>query len=180
MDASTSYLPDQTWYFSGQHHESAGNDVIVRLACTLMASDRITSVYSDPDFPQFNGSRNVKRILRDYLPMCIEAQSRTDLTPGQMMELNAAVAQCNDMLASTVADDAQTVAIETRLKSVLVKIGEMEAPVKPTVIEALLEKSLKLVSDTLWATHGPKGYSEIAKLNMKRAADVLQKLLALL
>ena len=41
VDASTSYLPDQTWYFSGQHHESAGNDVIVRLACTLMASDKI-------------------------------------------------------------------------------------------------------------------------------------------
>lgn len=180
IDASTSYLPDQTWYFAGQHHESADNDVIVRLACLLMSSDAITSVYSDPAFPQFNGSRYVKRILRDYLPKCIEAQSRTDLTSAQMMELNAAVDQCNAMLASTVADDAQTVAIEARLKAILVKIGVIEAPAKPKTADVLLEKTLKFISDSLWKKHGPKGYSEIATLNLVKAADVLEKLLGLL
>ncbi|HZK39267.1 MAG TPA: hypothetical protein VFD23_03835, partial [Clostridia bacterium] len=180
IDASTSFLPDQTWYFSGQHHECAHNDVVIKLAVTLMSSDAITSVYSDPDFPQFNGSRFTRRILRDYLPLCIEAQSRTDLTAPQMMELNAAVDQCNAMLASTVADDEQTVAIEARLKNILVRIGAIEAPVKATTADVLFEKSLKLVSDGLWKKYGPRGYSEIATLNIERAADVLKKLIGLL
>ncbi len=180
VDASTSYLPDQTWYFAGQHHEAADNDVIVSLACILMSSDAITSVYSDPDFPQFNGSRYVKRILRDLLPKCIEAQSRTDLTAGEMAELNAAVAQCNAMLASTVADDAQTDAIEARLKAILIKIGVIEAPAKPSIIDGILEKSFKYVSDRLWVMYGAKGFSEIAVGEFEQVTELLQRLIGLL
>lgn len=161
VDASTSYLPDQTWYFAGQHHEIANNDVAVRLACMLMGTDTITSVYSDPAFPQFNGSRYTKRINNDLIPAVTEALTRTDLSAADMTELNAALNEANAMLASTIADDAQCDAIEARLRAILVKIGVYSAPVPPKESDVMLEKTLKFISDQLWENFGPTGFSEM-------------------
>ncbi len=180
VDASTSYLPDQTWYFTEQHHESANNDVIVRLACTLMANNSITSVYANPDFPQFNGSRYTKRIIKDYLPKCVDALNRTDLSAADIAELNAAIGEANAMLASTVADDAQCDVIEARLKNILIKIGVFSAPVPPKTSDVLLERTLKFVSDRLWDEYGPTGYSEIAMIKVDQLMKVLVKLVGLL
>jgi len=161
IDASTCCLPDQTWFFAGQHHEIANNDVAVALACTLLATDRITSIYSDPNFPQFNGSRYTKRIINDYIPAVTKALTRTDLTAADRTELQAALDQANAMLASMVADAAQCNAIDARLYNILVKIGVYTAPAAPSFWDTLLEKSLKFTSDKLWENYGPKGYSEI-------------------
>ena len=59
IDASTSYLPDNTWFMSGMFHgmmvwEDFGKDLINK----LMLTDEIKDVYSDPDFPQFHTSSN--------------------------------------------------------------------------------------------------------------------------
>ncbi len=97
-------MPDRNWFFAGQHHEIADNDVAVALACTLLLTDTIDNVYSDPAFPQFNGSRYVKRITRDYLPKAIAALERTDLSAADRAELQGAIDAANAMLASTVAD----------------------------------------------------------------------------
>jgi hypothetical protein len=180
VDASTCYLPDQTWFFYGQHHEIANNDVAVHLACVLMGTDTITSVYSDPDFPQFNGSRYTKRIKNDLIPAVTQALTRTDLSAADMAELNAALAEANTMLASTVANDAQTDAIEARLRAILVKIGVYGAPVPPKSSDVMLEKTFKLISDRLWDKYGPTGYSEIIKIKLDDTAKLLQKLLGLL
>ncbi len=176
VDASTCYLPEQTWFFAGQHHECANNDVIVRLACILMAGDTITSVHSDPDFPQFNGSRYTRRIVKDLLPRCIEAQGRTDLSAADMAELNAAVDEANAMLDSTVADDAQCNAVEARLRNILVKIGVLEPPAQPETYEIIPEAAAKIVSDLLWDKFGPAGFSEIAKTELIKTIAVLIKL----
>ena len=180
VDASTSYLPDTTWFFAGQHHEIANNDVAVRLACMLMGTDTITSVYSDPDFPQFNGSRYTKRINNDLIPAVTQALTRTDLSAADMAELNAALAEANAMLASTIANDAQTDAIEARLRAILVKIGVYGAPAIPKTSDVLLERTLKFVSDRLWDKYGPTGYSEIAKIKVDELVKVLEKLVGLL
>lgn len=163
IDASTCYLPDRTWFFAGQHHEIADNDVAVALACTLLLTNTIDNVYSDPAFPQFNGSRYVKRITRDYLPKAIVALERTDLSAADRAELQGAIDAANAMLASTVADDDECVAIEARLFNILVKVGVYEAPTKPALWETVLEKSLKGVSDFLYKKFGPRGYSEFGK-----------------
>ncbi len=165
VDASTGYLPDQTWFFAGQHHEIANNDVAVRLACMLMGTDTITSVYSDPNFPQFNGSRYTKRINNDLIPAVTKALTGTDLSATDMTELNAALTEANAMLASTVADDAQCDAVEARLRAILVKIGVYSAPAKAKTSDVLLEKSLKFISDKLWDKYGACGFSEIVKTN---------------
>ncbi len=163
IDASACYLPESTWFFAGQHHEIAGNDVAVALACTILSTDTIKNVYSDPRFPQFNGSRNVKKITRDYLPKATDALARTDLTATDKAELQAAVDAATAMLASTVANDAQCDAIEARLFNILVKIGVYAAPGEVKASDAALEKTLKFISDKLWEKYGAKGYSEIIK-----------------
>ncbi len=59
IDASTSYLPDNTWFMSGMFHgmmvmEDFGTELILK----LMMTDEIKDVYSDPSFPQFHTSTN--------------------------------------------------------------------------------------------------------------------------
>ncbi len=62
IDAGTGLLPDQTFYFHNQDHEStARNDVIMKLAISLLIDNNFTSVNSYPDkYPQFNESRDAK------------------------------------------------------------------------------------------------------------------------
>lgn len=60
IDAGTGLLPDQTFYFHNQNHESTGrNDVIMKLAIDLLIDDNFTSINSYPDkYPQFNEWRD--------------------------------------------------------------------------------------------------------------------------
>ena len=62
IDAGTGLLPDQTFYFHNQNHESTGrNDVIMKLAVSLLIDKNFTSVNSYPDkYPQFNEWRDAK------------------------------------------------------------------------------------------------------------------------
>ncbi len=54
LDASTALLPDQTFFFYKQNHESTGsNEEIMNLAVELLTNDEMKDVYSNPDFPQF-------------------------------------------------------------------------------------------------------------------------------
>lgn len=60
LDAGTGLIPDQTFYFHNQNHESTGrNDVIMKLAICLLIDKNFTSIDSYPDkYPQFNEGRD--------------------------------------------------------------------------------------------------------------------------
>lgn len=59
IDASTSYLPDNTWFMSGMFHGMmVWEDFGLNLINKLMLTDEIKDVYSDPGFPQFHTSSN--------------------------------------------------------------------------------------------------------------------------
>lgn len=59
IDASTAYLPDNTWFVDGLFHGMTFWDDYTRvLMMTLLFTDNITDVYSDPDFPQFRDTTN--------------------------------------------------------------------------------------------------------------------------
>ena len=62
VDAGTCLLPDQTFFFHNQNHESTGrNDVIMKLAICLLVDNNFTSINSYPDkYPQFNEWRDAK------------------------------------------------------------------------------------------------------------------------
>lgn len=59
IDASTCYLPDNTWFSDHNFHGWTWFSYCTRdLAITLLLTDKITDVYSDPDYPQFLYSDN--------------------------------------------------------------------------------------------------------------------------
>ncbi len=59
IDASTAYLPDNTWFVNGLYHGMTYKDYYTReLMMTTLFTDRITDVYSDPEFPQFRDTSN--------------------------------------------------------------------------------------------------------------------------
>lgn len=59
VDASTAYLPDNTWFVSGLFHGMTYWDLYTReLMPILLLTDEIKDVYSDERFPQFHTSTN--------------------------------------------------------------------------------------------------------------------------
>lgn len=59
IDASTAYLPDNTWFVNGLFHGMTYWDNYTRtLMMTLLFTDRITDVYSDKNYPQFKDTTN--------------------------------------------------------------------------------------------------------------------------
>jgi hypothetical protein len=64
IDASTAYMPDNTWFVNGLFHGMTYWDYYSReLMTTLLLTDRITDVYSDPKFPQFKDTTNPSSII---------------------------------------------------------------------------------------------------------------------
>ncbi|MBQ3005923.1 MAG: hypothetical protein IJD78_00005 [Clostridia bacterium] len=59
VDASTAYLPDNTWFVNGLFHGMTYWDNYTRtLMMTTLFTDRITDVYSDANYPQFKDTTN--------------------------------------------------------------------------------------------------------------------------
>lgn len=67
VDASTAYLPENTWFVDQLFHGMTFLDEYSRnLAITLLLTDRITDVYSDPAYPQFHASENSSNTVYAY------------------------------------------------------------------------------------------------------------------
>ena len=59
VDASTAYLPDNTWFVEGLFHGMEyKDDYSARLLMKLLLTDDITDVYSDPAYPRFHATTN--------------------------------------------------------------------------------------------------------------------------
>lgn len=60
VDASTGFLPEQTWYISGLFHGMTWKDEYTKKLCTkLLFGRKLTDVHEDTQFPQFFYSTNV-------------------------------------------------------------------------------------------------------------------------
>ena len=60
VDASTAYLPDNTWFIKDMFHAFVVFDeYTMELVMKLLLTDEITDVYSDKDFPQFRYSTSL-------------------------------------------------------------------------------------------------------------------------
>lgn len=64
VDASTAYLPENTWFVDEQYHGQYYYEEYTRsLVTKLILTDEITDIYSDPDYPQFEYSNHAYRTL---------------------------------------------------------------------------------------------------------------------
>ncbi len=60
IDASTAFLPENTWFVEGLYHGMTFHDEYSRgLTLKALLTEEITDVYSDPDYPQFRNSTNI-------------------------------------------------------------------------------------------------------------------------
>lgn len=107
VDASTSVFPDRVFcFYNQQHDDTAYNDIAMSLAVRILTDDSFKDVYSDERFPQFNGSRNTKRIKYKLLPRAYELL-KLDLHESLRKELEAAVAEAQGIFGETVIEDGE-------------------------------------------------------------------------
>ncbi len=161
VDASTGLLPDTTFYFDAQNHEStARNDIIISLATNLLATDEIKDVYSVPGYPQFNATRDTRRLNNDLIPDA-KAVDTSALSAEDAQELSAAIAEAEDFVNGTVCYYGQQEEVEDRLIAILVKIGAMSAEQKE-------EPATIFTSISLWLYDhfGTDGFSEFLTITV--------------
>lgn len=79
IDASTAYLPDNTWFVDGLFHGMTYKDDYTRvLMMTLLLTDDITDVYSNESFPQFKYSTNPSHTVHASFSGCAEGMITGD------------------------------------------------------------------------------------------------------
>lgn len=164
VDASTSYLPENTWFVQGLNHERTGrSDSVINFAGVLLKDDTIKDVHADPEnYPQFNGSRITRDLRRSDIPNAEKALAEnTTMTAAQREELQAALDDCKLMLTETVVDTVNCENRMQRLKNALIDIGVYAAPEEPSKVNDVLRTIFKWLSDTAYKSWGTKGYSEL-------------------
>ncbi len=173
IDAGAGLLPESTFYFYNQPHESsASNDVFIKLACSILMDSNFTSVHSYPDvFPQFNDSRQVKGLMKDVAEM--QEYDTTNLPKEYTEELNGAIDQVTEMLDNTVIDVIETEDAERRFYDICEVIeayenGEIEND-EPKENNAYLDFSyllsdlIYILSQILYVFFGGAGFSDMLK-----------------
>ena len=142
VDVSTSILPENTWIFLDQHHEVGYNDVVLNLAKAIILGE-VTDVNDNPEkYPQFNGACYTQSMRRWKLPDAKKVD-QTNLSAEDKAELNAAIAEAEDVLTMTIADQTRVEKAETRLIAILHKIGaegyETIESSEPSPMDPILE-----------------------------------------
>lgn len=164
VDASTSYLPETTWYVQGLNHERTGrSDSVINFAGVLLKDDTIKDVHSDPEnYPQFNGSRTTRDLRNHDIPNAEKALAENQtMTAEQRAELQAALDDCKLMLTETVVDTVDCENRMQRLKNALIDIGVYAAPEEPGKAAGVAREIFKWLSDTAYKSWGTKGFSEL-------------------
>ncbi|MEE1065313.1 MAG: hypothetical protein UH249_04200 [Acutalibacteraceae bacterium] len=166
IDASTCYFEETSWYFEGQKHELTDNNTALSLAFEI-ALGNIHSIYDCEDtYPQFNESRFVRRLTRDYLPDAATID-RSTLSAEDAARLDQAVADAEAMMACTIndrdADDEIIFALKDLLIELNVKYNIWEDRYQPEVDDPtmdVVEKVLGVASDALLLIFGKKGFAD--------------------
>lgn len=172
IDAGAGLLPETTFYFYNQPHESsASNDVFMKLASSILMDSNFTSVHSYPDvFPQFNDSRQVKGLMKDVAEM--QKYDTTNLPKGYVEELNGAIDQVTEMLDNTVVDVFETEDAEDRFYDICEAIEEFEAGEEENNdgekentayldFSYLLKDLIYILSQVLYVFFGGAGFSDM-------------------
>ena len=79
VDASTGYLPEQTWYVSGLFHGMTWKDEYTRGLCTkLLFADELISVHTCEEYPQFYYSTNVCHAVKVEFTGAVDGRISAD------------------------------------------------------------------------------------------------------
>ena len=105
VDLGTAIFPDSTFCFKNQVHDDiAYNDVALLLCKEILTNKEFKDVYSDPRFPQFNGSRDVFRIKYRLLPK-VDELLKKDLPEDIRKGILKSVEEVNTLFSNTIIKD---------------------------------------------------------------------------
>lgn len=160
IDAGTAYYPDKCWYFYQQKHELEQNNNAIRLAIEI-ALGNITCVQDCDDadedafyFPQFNGSRDIKRLNNDYIPDYLRWTEDNEPTAEQAALYEEVVAMKNSTVNNRAEDDALIAEFYNMLADAGVSGYSVSAPKKEGFFDKLLRKNNDFVANTV----GSRGF----------------------
>ncbi len=171
LDINRGLLPETTFYFYEQSHEkTASNDVVMKLASTLLMDENFVDVHSYPDkFPQFNNARNTKGLMNR-----MEEMENYDMShikdEALIYELEDARIQAQAMLDNTVIDLEEVEAATNRYYRASDAIyNYTEEEVEPEEKENtaymdfsyLLSDLFYILSQVLYIFFGGDGFSDM-------------------
>ena len=165
IDLSASIAPDRTWCFYRQRHQLDYNNTALRLAMEI-ATGSVTDVHTSAEkYPQFNGERNVKDLLRGDNTLIHQLQAVLDAHDGEdLPDVRQALSECRAMLAHTHNDPAADNAVMENARQVIVKYNPQPAPQPPTLRERVedgfigfLKKILPPIRERLYEKYGTGG-----------------------
>ena len=162
VDASAGLLPENTFYFYGQAHEStASNDVVIRLACRILWDESFKDIYSDPGYPQFNFARDSGKMTNLYNEWKDFDTSALDEETKQ--EFVSALEAANEANLSTYMSTEDFDAAYDRLEAVTQQINGVQNEKNDfkTIILNILTKFLKVACEVMLKLFGGKGISDI-------------------
>ena len=158
VDASTCLFPERTWFFSGQHHEVGRNDVVIRLAASIIKG-AVKDIGSTELFPQFNGARNSRamtRVPNGRIFRAIDALEGNELSAEQKEVLRPAYENALSVIQSTKCDIKKTEEANAKLTEAFRKVGMEEKGKKEFKLSgvSLVEK----LDDYLYNRFGGNGF----------------------
>ena len=173
IDICTGLLPETTFYFYNQSHESsASNDVFMKLASSILMDSNFTSVHSYPDvFPQFNGARKTKNLMRDIVEM--QEYDKSNLPERYVSDLEIAIEDARKMLDTTVIDEKECERVSNNFYNIRDEIKEYEETGGEEVIEEpgentayldfsyLLKDLIYVLSELFYLLFDGSGFSDI-------------------
>ena len=86
------------------HDDTAYNDVALLLCKEILTNKNFKDVYSDPRFPQFNGSRDIFRIKYRLLPE-VDELLKKDLPEDVKNAILKSVEEVNSLFNNTIIKD---------------------------------------------------------------------------
>ncbi|MBE6783853.1 MAG: alpha/beta hydrolase [Ruminococcaceae bacterium] len=163
IDVSTSLFPETTWCFVDQTHELTWNDTALDL-CYAIVFNEVKNIHNDK-YPQFNESRDIKDLKRDYIPdakalLNGEYEGLT-LTAEQATKLSQLVADAEAMMNRTINDRDEDDKIIKALRDYMVEIGRYEADSEPSTTDKALNFIFGGINDIVYAIVGPRGFSDL-------------------
>lgn len=175
LDISTCAFVNTSWFYQGQHHEVGRNDAIIALIGRLITGD-VKSVNDDPNFPQFNGTRNTRNIFRWRLNEAstlitnysagktVDANDKELVcSQADMDELIAAYQECFVFLNNTICEPTSAEAATERIEDAIYRVGHNgELPDEDNTMDELLEAICQFLDSIVTAVTGSgNGFSDI-------------------
>lgn len=162
IDIAGTYRRDSSWFFYGQKHELEHNNTAIELALEL-ALGKIKTIDDCDDlvkdgyfFPQFNESRDLKKLNRDYIPALEKycADNNYTLNEKQQKIYDDVIAMKNCTVNDRDKDDEL---IDT-FYNMLIDMGIYNAHKEPGIFEKGLNAALKGNNDLINKIFGAKGF----------------------